>query len=311
MKPRQSNHDSSAALVAFPGNEAMAARIASQLALTPTPLEWHRFPDGESLVRIDGDLTGRTTVVLCTLDRPDDKLAPLLFAADAARDLGASRVGLVSPYLSYLRQDRRFREGEAITSRTFARVLSGTFDWLVTVDPHLHRYPSLDAVYTIPSALVHAAPALSVWIREHVVSPLVIGPDSESAQWARAVADDAGAPHLVLEKVRRGDRDVEVSVPDVERWRDRVPVLVDDIISSAHTMAETVRHVRAAGLAAPVCVGVHAVLAGDALALLEDAGAAEVVTSNTIPHPTNRIDVSALLGASIDAWCGAGRTTCR
>lgn len=302
MRKEQSELESNAVLVSFPGNEVMAARLANDLALTTISLEWHRFPDGESLVRIEGDLAGRPVLVLCTLDRPDDKLAPLLFTADAARDLGASRVGLVSPYLGYLRQDRRFRDGEAITSRTFARTLSGAFDWLTTVDPHLHRYHTLDAVYTIPSTVVHAAPALSAWIREHVASPLVIGPDGESAQWAGAVADVVGAPHMVLEKVRRGDRDVAVSLPDVARWRDRVPVLVDDIISSARTMAETVRHVRLAGLAAPVCVGVHAVLADDALTLLADAGAAEVVTSNTIAHPCNGIDVSMLLASSVDAW---------
>jgi ribose-phosphate pyrophosphokinase len=201
-----------------------------------------------------------------------------------------------------MRQDRRFRRGEAVTSRSFARLLSNAFDWLVTVDPHLHRYPSLDALYEIPTVAVHAAPLLSAWIRDRAPDPVVIGPDGESAQWASAVAAGAGAPHLVLEKVRRGDREVEVSVPDVSRWSDRTPVLVDDIISTARTMADAVRRVRDAGLARPWCLGVHAVFTSDALAALEAAGAAGVFTCNTITHPTNRMDASDLLADALAEW---------
>ena len=296
-------HDERGALLlAFPGNEAMAHKLATRLSCAHSAIDLHCFPDGESLVRIGCDVAGRTVLIVCTLDRPDAKLAPLIFAADAARELGAARVGLVSAYLGYMRQDRRFHPREALSSHSFARMLSAAFDWLITVDPHLHRIASLDALYTIPAVTVHAAPALSRWIREHLRHPLVIGPDSESAQWAGAVAEAAGAPHLVLAKVRRGDRDVEVSIPDVERWRDRVPVLVDDIISSARTMTETARHIRAAGLAAPVCIGVHAVFGPDALVLLEQAGVAEVVTTNSIAHVTNQIDVSALLAADMQKW---------
>ena len=70
-------------------------------------------------------------------------------------------MGLVTPYLAYLRQDRQFRPGEAVTSRTFARLLSGYADWLVTIDPHLHRYDTLSDIYNIPSRVIHAAPALA------------------------------------------------------------------------------------------------------------------------------------------------------
>jgi len=82
---------------------------------------------------------------------------------------------------------------------------------------------------------MHAAPLISDWIRNEVKKPLLIGPDSESEQWVAAVARDAVAPHLVLQKVRHGDRDVEISVPEVARWRDHIPVLVDDIVSTGRT----------------------------------------------------------------------------
>lgn len=288
-----------AILLALPGNDEQTRLLADRIGADIGSLTVRRFPDGESYVRIETSIKEREVIAVCTLDRPDDKILPLLFLAATARELGVRRLGLVAPYLAYMRQDRRFNEGEGVTSLYFARMLSETIDWLVTVDPHLHRRRSLGEIYSIPSAVVHAAPYISSWIRENVERPLLIGPDGESAQWVDAVARDAGAPSLVLEKTRRGDRDVEVSVPMLDRWREHRPVLVDDIVSTAHTMIETVGHVRRAGLAAPVCIGVHAVFAGRAYSDLLAAGAARVVTCNTIPHASNTIDLTAALADQI------------
>jgi ribose-phosphate pyrophosphokinase len=119
---------------------------------------------------------------------------PLLFTAHAARDLGASRIGLVAPNLGYMRQDKRFCPGEAITSSAFGKLLSSSFDWLVTLDPHLHRRTSMSEVYSIPVGVCHAAPKLSAWIRAHAPNALVVGPDVESEQWVGAVAAVLGYP---------------------------------------------------------------------------------------------------------------------
>lgn len=282
-------------LFALPGNESLGTALSHSLDVTLGNITVRRFPDGESYVRFDSEVAQRAVVLLCTLDRPDDKVLPILFAAGAAKELGAASVGLVAPYLAYLRQDRRFQPGESTSSRHFASLISGAFDWVVTVDPHLHRYATLGAVYSIPTSVLHAAPRIAAWIRAEVSSPLLIGPDSESGQWVSEVATVAEAPYVVLEKRRRGDRDVEVSVPEVERWRKHTPVLVDDIISTARTMIETVRHLHAAGLAAPVCIGVHAVFAGDGYLALRAIGVERIVTCNTIAHPTNEIDLGEML----------------
>lgn len=291
-------------LVALPGNEALAERLAAAIGGEVARTELRRFPDGESYLRYDTPPEDRAVAVLCTLDRPDDKVLSMLFACAAARELGAASVGLVAPYLAYMRQDRRFQPGEAVTSTYFARVLGREIDWLVTVDPHLHRRSSLAEIYPVPAAALHAAPLLAGWIREHVERPLLVGPDAESAQWVAAVADDVGAPHIVLQKIRRGDRDVEVSVPEVERWRDHTPVLVDDIVSTARTMIETVGHLGRAGMRPPVCVAVHGIFAGDAYDDLSAAGAGRIVTSNTVPHASNGIDVRDLLADAISEMIG-------
>ncbi len=282
----------------MPGNEAFARALADRLSADLGTIETRSFPDGETYLRLRTDPAGREVALVCTLDRPNAKLAPLLFAADAARDLGARRVGLVAPYLSYLRQDRRFHSGEAITSASFGRIVSTSFDWLVTVDPHLHRYDTLDEVYAIPTRTVAAAPRLSDWIARNVPNPVVIGPDEESRQWVSQVASLAGAPWQVLEKERLGDLEVRVSLPDLKRLAGRMPVLVDDIISSAWTMVAAARHLTASGCPPPICLGVHAVFAEGSHALLAEA-AGKIVTTNTICHVTNGINVTPDLAASV------------
>lgn len=288
-------------LLPFPGNAGLADALSGRIDAEIGKLIVRRFPDCESYVRIESPVEGRTVLLCCTLDRPDDKIMPLLFLAKTARDLGAEKVGLISPYLAYMRQDHRFHPGEGLSSVYFGQLLSDVLDGLVTVDPHLHRHPSLEEVYSIPTRVVRAAPAIAHWVRTHLPHPLLIGPDRESEQWVAAVAAEAGAPHLILEKIRHGDREVEISLPMADQWRDRTPVLVDDIISSAGTMIEAVGQVRRAGLAPPVCIGVHAVFADRAYADLLASGAAQVMTCNTIPHESNRIDVGDLLAEGVSA----------
>lgn len=277
---------------------SLARKLVAALDGELGELETRRFPDEEIYLRLKTNPKDRSVIVVCTLDRPDDKVLPLLFLSGAARDLGVARIGLVAPYLAYMRQDKQFNDGEAITSAHFARLLSSAFDWLATVDPHLHRYRDLADVYRVPAVALHAAPLLSDWIKVHVPHPLLIGPDAESEQWVRAVAIGADAPHIVLRKRRLGDRDVQVTVPDLSGWSDRTPVLVDDIVSSAHTMIETARQVTEAGLPPPVCVAVHALFAEDSYRSLKSV-AARIATTNTVPHETNAIEVASLFGNSL------------
>jgi len=286
-------------IFAFPAHAGLPQSIVARVGGTAGTLFLHRFPDGESYVRLDTPVEGREAVFVCSLDNPDAKLLQLLFAAAAAKDLGATRVGIVVPYLAYMRQDVRFKPGEAITSVSVGKLVSGVADWLVTVDPHLHRHATLDAVYSIPSTVVPAAPAISAWIAASVARPLLVGPDGESAQWVARVAAAANAPWIVLDKSRHGDRDVEVSAPQVDRYRDRTPVLVDDIVSTAHTMIAAVGRLREAGLAAPICIGVHALFAANAYDELKAAGAARIVTCNTVPHASNGIDVNAAVAEAV------------
>lgn len=284
-------------------NPARVQALGSLLGVDCGDVYHHTFPDGEAFLQIKGDvekvIRGREVIVFDTLQEPDTKTLPLIFLAETARELGAKTVGLVCPYLAYMRQDKRFHPGEAITSTYFAKVMSQSFDWLVTVDPHLHRRASLDEIYTIPSSIVHAGPAIAAWVAQNVEKPFFIGPDAESEQWVSNIAEIAKAPFVILEKTRRGDQDVSISFPDLSPYMTHTPVLVDDIISTARTMIQTVIHLRGHHMKPPLCIGVHGIFAMDAYVTLLQAGVSKIVTCNTISHPTNDIDLLPALSEVI------------
>ena len=282
-------------LIAVPGSEDHARRLGTRLGLPVLVPEIRQFPDGELYVRIDGELGDDVVIVG---NASGDNFLRVAFLAGTARDLGATRVGLVAPYLAYMRQDSRFKPGEGVTASYFARLLSSTVDWVVTVDPHLHRFDSLAGLYTIPTTIARAAPAIATWITASVEHPVLVGPDAESVQWVKAVADHCGAPFLILEKTRRGDRDVSITSPD-GAWNGHTPVVIDDIVSTGQTMIEATRQLRAAGSAAPMCVGIHAVFADSLHEALIDAGARGIVTCNTIPHATNQICIADPLADAV------------
>lgn len=286
-------------VLAAPGAEVVAAALGRQLDAPVGVVESRRFPDGERYLRLMEDLAETEVIIVACLRDPDPQALDLWFLANTARDLGSRRVGLVAPYLPYMRQDRRFQSGEAVTSRIFARFISQAFDWLVTVDPHLHRFHHLAEIYSIPSVAVASAPAIARWVAESVSLPLIVGPDSESEQWANDVANRVSCPAIVLTKSRLGDRQVEISVPQIGNDKGRQPVLMDDIISSARTMSVAATRVREVFGRPPVCVGVHAVFASDAMQALSAAGVAKVVTCNTLPHETNAIDVSPEIARAV------------
>jgi ribose-phosphate pyrophosphokinase len=291
-------HPAGRLILPLPGNESFAQRLADEGGWELGALETRRFPDGETYLRLLSEVKGKAVNLVCTLARPDDGFLRLIFVADAARSLGAREVNLIAPYLSYMRQDRRFQSGEAVTSKSFARLVSSSFDRLVTVDPHLHRYAALSDLYTIPADTLHAAPLLADWIAAAVEKPLIVGPDEESEQWVSAIAARIGAPHAVLRKVRHGDRNVDIELPDLSGWRDRQPVLADDIASSGHTLIEAARQLPLQGFARPVVAVVHGIFAEDSfqrLAPLCD----RIVSSDSVPHESNALALAGLVARAI------------
>jgi ribose-phosphate pyrophosphokinase len=277
--------------------------LARQIGAEHHDVEIHRFPDGETRVRLPAECAKKSVIFVCGGHESNANALPLSFAAHAARGMGAVKVGLVAPYLAYMRQDARFHAGEAVSALAYGQFLSMYFDWMVTVDPHLHRIKSLDEVFSIPTECISSVPAMSDWIAMNVDGPVIIGPDSESMQWASSVAQRIGVPWAVLHKDRTGDREVSVSLPERELLRDRSPVIIDDIASSGRTLVEAAKGLRTLSSRPVTCVIVHALLAPDAEAAVRAAGVARFVSTNTVAHATNAIDVVPLLAERIRLLC--------
>lgn len=275
----------------MPGNERLATDLARLTASELGELECRRFPDRESYVRIRSDVANREVFVVCTLRDPDAQFLPLTFAAATISSLGATRVRLIAPYLAYMRQDRIFNPGESLTSRQFASALQASFDGIVTVDPHLHRYARMSEVYDIPVTLISAAPLFAQWIAEHLDNAFIVGPDRESAQWVETIAREACVPWTVFTKERRSDRAVRMSMPDLRPFRGRVPVIVDDIVSSGVTVRRALKILRDQDFAPAFCLVVHALCSARTAQAIADR-CAEFHTSSSVPNVNTTFDLA-------------------
>jgi len=282
------------------GHADIAAAICRQCQASIGDYARRQFPDGETYLRVDSPVRGADVILLCGLEQPDNKFLPLLFLSRQLKQMGARSVGLVSPYLAYMRQDRRFIDGEALTSRHFAELLSNHVDWLVTVDPHLHRYHSLDEIYSVPSRVLHAAPLLAQFVRDEG-DVWLLGPDEESAQWVSVMAETAGVPWAVARKERFGDRDVRVTLPDTSAFSGRRAMLVDDVISSGHTMQRALLALKAQGFEGSDCLCIHGLFADGCDVMLKEAGAARLISCNSILHPSNRVDLGPVIAEAVSS----------
>ncbi len=289
-------------LLHFEDERAQAARLAQAADLPAACIERHRFPDQELRLRLPLDQHARLPdqlVLYRSLDRPNDKLIELMLVSRQARELGASQITLVAPYLAYMRQDMAFHPGEVVSQKIVGRLLADLFDAVITVDPHLHRIRTLDEAIPLPHAIsLSGAPMLADLIARHHDKPLLIGPDAESAQWIEAAAQVHGFDHGVCTKQRHGDKAVEIALPNVE-LKGRAAVLLDDVASSGHTLAVAARLLLEAGAATVDVAVTHALFAGDALSLIRSAGVRHIWSTDCITHESNAIEMAPVLAA---AW---------
>lgn len=282
----------------FEDEQESAARIAQAAGQPLACIDRHRFPDGEIKLRLPPTLPDQV-VILRTLSDPNEKLIELLLAAQSARDSGVRHLTLVAPYLGYMRQDVAFQPGEAISQRIVGRFLASLFDAVITVDPHLHRTATLQQAVPVANAVVlSAAPLLSDLIATHRPRALLLGPDEESAQWVAQAAMRHGFDHAVCHKVRHGDRAVEIALPDIP-VAGRQVVLLDDVVSTGHTLAQATRHLLAAGAASVDVAVTHALFVGDAWPMILNAGVREVWSTDCVKHASNTISMSGPIAEAL------------
>ncbi len=292
------NHD--CLLIGFPDYREAAKRLATAAGIPYAEVMIHHFPDGETRLQLPESIPDH--IVLCqSLDHPNNKLVELVMATGTARDLGARHVTLVAPYLCYMRQDKAFHAGEAVSQRIIGTLLSQWIDALITVDPHLHRVHRLkNAVPVEPAIRLSATPVMSAFLGNQMDNPLLVGPDEESEQWVAAIAHDQGFDYCVARKQRFGDQQVRVTLPKAD-YRDRHIVLVDDVASTGRTLEEAALNLARLEPASISVLVTHALFVGDAQERLRRAGVSNIWSTDAIVHPTNALHLDRLLAEALPA----------
>lgn len=295
-----------AALLCFEDEQAIARRAADAAGLALAVVQRHRFPDGELRLRLPDPLPARV-VVWRGLHQPNEKLVELLLAARTARQLGARHLTLVTPYLAYMRQDMAFNPGEAVSQRIVGAFLADLFDAVITVDPHLHRVATLEEAIPVRDAIVlSGAPLLADHIATQRQDVLLVGPDEESLQWVAQAAARHGWHSGVCRKTRHGDREVDIELPDLP-ITGRAIVLMDDVASSGHTVAQAARGLLRAGAKSVDVAVTHALFAAGAVELLREAGVGQVWSTDCIPHASNAVSIVPAVVQALNRLSNAQR----
>jgi len=285
-------------ILGFPDSLDQAKALAEALGVPHAEVTVHRFPDGESRLALPERLPEDVTFFR-TLDHPNAKLVEVLLAAAAAREAGAERITLVAPYLCYMRQDKAFHPGEVVSQRIVGRFLAGLADRVVTVDPHLHRVATLaEAVPAAEAVSLTAARPMGEFLARRAERPLLLGPDQESAQWVKAVAEVGGLDFAVARKERIGDLSVRVGLPE-RSYRGRTVVIVDDMASTGRTLAAATQALHQHDVAAVKVLVTHPLFVGDAEAHLRASGVSEIWSTDSIAHPTNAIPLAGLIADAL------------
>ena len=279
----------------------IAKKIAKSMKCKYSPMKISLFPDNEMYMKFTHKrVKGQVVVIVHSFQPlPNKSLFQVVFAAENAKQLGAKKVILVAPYLGFMRQDKMFNYGEAVSNSIMAKLLNNSVDRVITVDPHLHRISKMEDIFKIRAKNLTANKLIGDYVKKKSHNVAIIGPDWESYQWAEVVAKEIGCEVSVFRKKRFSSRHVEeVMVKDIDLEGKNV-VIVDDIISTGHTIIEAAKKVRKLGARSVTAICVHGLFVEGAVAKIKKAGVARVLSTNCIEHPTNAIDVTSLLVAEL------------
>lgn len=286
-------------IVACSHGNHLGRKIARKLRCRHSELLVDKFPDDELKVKFSTGLDNERVVLVQSFYKNiSDCIVESVFAARTAKELKAKKVILVAPYFPYTRQDKRFNPGEAISQRIIAELFSSYFDEIVIMDPHLHRTRKLDDIFSAKTKKITAVTLIADYIKKNIENPVIIGPDAESYKWARNVAEILKVESRILKKKRYSSYHVEVKLNRKIDLKKKNAVIVDDIVSTGHTILETAKILRRLGAKKIYCICVHGIFAGNALSKLRKAGI-QVVSTNTIPSTVAKIDVSVLISGGL------------
>ena len=275
-----------------------AQRLASALDVQVQEVFLHHFPDGESLLRLPTTLSDH--VIICrSLNQPNDKLIELLLCAKTARQQGVNRITLVAPYLCYMRQDIANQPGEAVSQRIIGELLGELFDDVITVDPHLHRISTLNQAIPIDNAIsLTAADEIGRFLKQQLDYAVLLGPDGESEQWVSVIAKKIGFDYSVAKKIRQGDKQVTITLPEYD-YHNKTVVIIDDMASTGRTLAKTTGLLLSEDAKQVYAIITHPLFCGDAEAHILQSGVKQIWSTDSISHTTACIHLDKLLAQAV------------
>ena len=264
-------------------NLKFSERLSEKLGVELSKIDINHFQDSEISVLIKEDVTSFDCVVVQSLSsNANDNLVEMVIIADALRRSNAERVFAVIPYLGYMRQDRRCRYGEPVSSKVIASIISKYFDKVFVLDLHV---PQIEAYFDVPTVNLSCC---SVFIEdinniENFSSEgfVIVAPDVGASKKARVYADKLGCSLVIVEKMRRRANESEI-INIIGEVEGKNLIIVDDIIDTGGTICNVAKVMKEKGALSIHIYASHAVLSGNAISRLSEDYINNVRFSNSI-----------------------------
>ena len=288
-----------------PASEKLGEKIAGILNFISKPVEHRIFPDGENYIRFTSkNLRDDVLIVQTTAPEPDRKIMQLLMMAKTAKEMGAESLIACVPYLSYSRQDKRFREGEVFSLDVVLGLMdSSGIDDLIVVDIHnKDNTLKLSEKYQMRVHCLDAIPALASYLKDNGYDgAFSISPDIGRKEVVQRTSKILGGGFGYFEKIRnRETGEIVMEIRDLE-ISGRNAVVFDDIISSGGTMSKAIRGLKDQGASKVAAACTHALLMEGAEVRLREAGADEIVASDTVQTDYSKVTVAGIIARHLAA----------
>jgi len=284
------------AVLTFENSKVQAENFSKHLNIPCYTVKTHQFPDEETLVTLPTTSLPRHVIIYRSMHQPNNKLIELLFTAETARKYNVERLTFIAPYLSYMRQDIENKPGEAISQQIMGKLFASLFDDVITVDSHLHRIDHLHQAIPVNNAInIMATEPMVDFLKNKFEDAIIFGPDGESEQWVKHIADKIDFDYAVAKKIRLGDKKVQIELPRKD-FSDKDIVIIDDMASTGRTISLATDLLKSAGAKSVNTLVTHALFMGDAKKCMKEKGVDEIWSTDTITDSTNSIELHALLG---------------
>lgn len=252
-----------------------------------------RFPDSELYVRIIDNINNEHIVIVQTT-YPDSNLVELFLLQNAAKEAGAEKITVVIPYYSYARQDTLFQEGEAISAKVIAEIISLNADMVITVDPHKEHI--LD-FFTTNAKSCTAVPEIANYLKQKNLD-LILAPDKGALNRAKQASNIIGCDFDYMEKTRIDGKTVEIKPKNLDVKNKNVGI-IDDIISTGGTMAKSIKELKSQGAKKIFVSCTHGLFTGDAIKKLSSSGCDEINSTDTITSKYSSVKVAPCIAPFI------------